>query len=859
MLTTSTDWTNSVAASSVKIIPLIRLYYGPESSYIAVSTYDITHDSVFYRGLLKSNITSSEGIDVHSHNHTISNLVLNFINYNYKQNVKFSDYIEDTSLGSGADIGFYNRKCDIRLATQDVTTWSNSFPFFVGIVREIQHDIDSVKFTVEDRNSLKYTTVPSERITASDYPLAPNNSKGIPVNIVVGDHGFTNLDATTPSISLSNDSVMVKGLDSQANRNQYIFANDTSSALTTDDIWLYDKTTDRFLKLDTSHVTISNPDGNGYTSVVLRFSSNNMIVYDWWLSNGGSNPSADYDFTDPGNAGDGDLSTKAVLNQTFSSGSGTKTAILRVLFPDYDMSGYEYIDDIEIFYKGNYTAISGDDSDITAYVGGSGIDVSSTLNVKSITSEGAIHDIGSSDLAPTKNTIEYSGGDGSDTFKLSFDGTATANILESANAASLSSAITALSDFDSLSITKSSNQWFVEYKGVSLGKYIPKPDVLDRTDDLSLSITETQNGKTATAEMVGSAASGYLDLTVRQPTSAKTPLVNLQVHELYKKVKLVFGSTSLIDRNRFEVYARMSGREYGTWVNGRSTAEGFSVNHPKDDGSGDLIENPSGVIESVYRDDLGFVDADIVEDDFNVTADFLSSWKHSFTIPKETDTKDLITSLCRESRSFSFIRADNTIRHKVIKDTYSSSDATIYKDDILDIGYSRTPIKDIRTKVLVHYANDYSGNSRKETSASQETDAQSKYNVTAADSLLEYKSSHIADSDTAGYLRDYLLKQWQQPHNILDITLPLKYMYLEIGDVIDLSISDIWDTTWTVWESTTSDWDGTVDTFFKIFGEDILTNSTRMSQTIYKYWFVISTKKSTDNIKIKAFQLHDLS
>jgi len=874
MITTSNRWTDAVNSYNAKIIPLVRLYYGDESSYIAFSSYDLTHDSVFYQGLLRSSPISNEGVDMFTHKHTISNITLDFINYNYKQDVKFSDYVEDTTLGGGADIGFYNRKCEIRLATPDTPTWADSFPFYVGIVREIQHDIKSVKFTIEDRNSLKYISIPKERIDVATYSLAPNDSLGEPINIVVGDHGFTNLDATTPSISLSHDSVMVKGIDIQNSRNNYVFANDTSYAITTDDIWLFDKQTKRFLKVDTSHVTISNPDSDGYTSVSLAFSSGNMIVYDWWFPNGSENSVADYNFSNPGDAGDIDLSTFATLSQTFSSGVSTKTAVLRATFPDYDMTGYEYIDGIQIFYKGNYTNMSGDDADLTVKVHGSGIDVASTLNVKSITSSGAIHDIGSSDLAYTSHVLEHNNGDGTDTFKLGYDGNYTANIAENDSFATLTTAIEALSAFDSIMGTKVSNKFFITYRGLAMGKSIPVPDITDRTDDLDISIAETTNGKTATAEMVGSAANGYLEVIARQPVSAKTPNVLLQVHELYKRVKLVFSSGYLIDHNRFEVYARCSGREYGSWINGRSTAESFSVNHPDDDGSGNLIENPSAVIESVYRDDLGLVDADIIEEDFNVTADFLSSWKHGFTISKETNTKDLITSLCRESRSFAYIRADNTIRHKVIKDTYSSSDATVYKYDILDISYDRTPIKDIRTKVLVHYANDYSNKSRKETSSSQSADAQSKYNMSAADSLLEYRSQHITDSTTAGYLRDYLLNQWKQPHNIINITLPLKYMHLEIGDVIDLASDDIrllstsdWNIIATAWENNSNNWED--DTFidaglkdevlFKVFGENVLNNNTRMSQTIYKYWFVFQTRKSIDNIKLKAFQLHDLS
>ena len=85
-------------------------------------------------------------------------------------------------------------------------------------------------------------------------------------------------------------------------------------------------------------------------------------------------------------------------------------------------------------------------------------------------------------------------------------------------------------------------------------------------------------------------------------------------------------------------------------------------------------------------------------------------------------------------------------------------------------------------------------------------------------------------------MRDYLLKQYQQPHNIVTLTLPAKFIKLEIGDVIEFT-----------------------DYSNKVFGETITANATRMSQTIYKYWFITSTSRSIDNIKVTAFQLHDLS
>ena len=54
MITTSSAWDSLVLNSQTQVFPLIRLYYGDESAYVAVSTADITYESVFYRGLLKN-------------------------------------------------------------------------------------------------------------------------------------------------------------------------------------------------------------------------------------------------------------------------------------------------------------------------------------------------------------------------------------------------------------------------------------------------------------------------------------------------------------------------------------------------------------------------------------------------------------------------------------------------------------------------------------------------------------------------------------------------------------------------------------------------------------------------------------
>tara|TARA_X000001388_G_scaffold28913_2_gene20432 strand:+ start:587 stop:3088 length:2502 start_codon:yes stop_codon:yes gene_type:complete len=833
MLSVSSSWTSSTALSSTSVFPLIRLFYGDESStdYIALSVKDLTHDSVFYKGLLSQNPLFSESIDIATHQHSTSNIELEFINYEYQSGTKLSDLIEDTSLGSGVDIGFYNRKCEIKLTTTGISSWDDSFPFFTGIIREIKHGLDKITFTIEDRKVLKYIDLPKTLVETTNYPQAPESSLGKPIPMVIGDHTFENLEPTVGKFKFSYDNSMVQPMDSRFDRNIFLVANQTIESLTTSDVWLLDTQTNKYMNFDSSAVTVAN--SSGYATVTLSFSGNTMKLFDWHFPSSSENSAGNFNFSDVGNAGDNDETNFATLAANFTTSSHSST--IRLNFDDYDVGGFTYIDEIEIYYRGNYTLMGGSDSNITVLVNGSGIDVSSPLNVKGFTSGSSIDDAGSSLLGTTNHTIEFNSAVSGDTYKLVYDNTATANIAQGTADSNFKSALEAIANFDDVTVTKSSNQYFTQYKGTSLGKFVNKPDVIDRTNDITLDVAETQNGRTATAEMVGSSASGFLDVKANS-SAAVSASVNLKVYYLYKKITLMFEDTRILDRNRFKIHISCKGREYGTWVNGRSTSESFSVNHANDDDAGDLIENPSGVLESIYRDDLGFVDADIDRDSFNVASDILSSYKHAFTLSKQLNSKELIASICRDSRSFSFLGADNTVKHKVLTDTYSASNATITKSEIIKIDFTRTAIDNIKTKIIVHYYPDSSGKLIKQTSATQSTDAQSKYNISADDSTLEYKAVNILDTTTADTLRDYLLKQWQQPHNIVTVTLPPKFTQLEVGDVIEFT-----------------------DYTDKVFGEDITANATRMSQTIYKYWFITSTNKSINNIKLTAFQLHDLS
>ena len=74
-------------------------------------------------------------------------------------------------------------------------------------------------------------------------------------------------------------------------------------------------------------------------------------------------------------------------------------------------------------------------------------------------------------------------------------------------------------------------------------------------------------------------------------------------------------------------------------------------------------------------------------------------------------------------------------------------------------------------------------------------------------------------------------------HTIVKCTLPLKYIKLEVGDIVDFD---------------------SLNNNTKAFGEDYTKPNTRNGQKIYPLFIITSLTKSSKNIKIECMQLHEL-
>lgn len=253
---------------------------------------------------------------------------------------------------------------------------------------------------------------------------------------------------------------------------------------------------------------------------------------------------------------------------------------------------------------------------------------------------------------------------------------------------------------------------------------------------------------------------------------------------------------------------------------------------------------------------LGEIDQNEI-DDVNINHNF---WKYAFTQHKEINSKKLLEDLSKSTKSIARFRGvDGKFIWNTIKDEFNEDDVdlTIISNDVLKYSFNRTKLEDVKTKVKVKYYNDYGSNKLiKETDFIEVSDltySESGYDYnyygidsSSEDSVLEFESKFIREEYTAEQLRNYLLAWHMNQHNQISLDLPLKYVNLEVGDIIafDKEINDLklYGETYT---NRDFDNDGVLDRVY------------RNGQLIYPYFMVIETKKQIDKISIKTIQLHE--
>jgi hypothetical protein len=265
-----------------------------------------------------------------------------------------------------------------------------------------------------------------------------------------------------------------------------------------------------------------------------------------------------------------------------------------------------------------------------------------------------------------------------------------------------------------------------------------------------------------------------------------------EVHMIYKRITYKAG-------NRLQIFAGVKGREYsGTW-NSRKT-------------SGNLIETPADVIESIVRDDLGLSNDNIDMDKFDdVNTELGATFVFSGCISERKNSKEILEDLARQCKSFTFWGADD----KVLMDTFYAANTTNrtldineIKDPIKSLKIYKSKLSDIVNDLTLTYKKEPEGRLVKTLSRVDDRTAaagsQVKHNAVMTKDI---EADFIRDDTAAGLLADHWCKDdadsfWSVLRDIIEFEIvtnrgvdfwattfkPL--LLLELLDIIELDDAD---------------------------------------------------------------------
>lgn len=277
-----------------------------------------------------------------------------------------------------------------------------------------------------------------------------------------------------------------------------------------------------------------------------------------------------------------------------------------------------------------------------------------------------------------------------------------------------------------------------------------------------------------------------------------------------------------------------------------------------------FMENPIDIIYDLVRSELGHNAID--EKDYAIAkaAHKLpdgSDWKFAFTVTDKINSKKLIEEIAKSTKCFPRFKNNGKFGFHAIKDDYNVGDdyaeATLIKRlDVVSYSFKKTKPENINKKIILSYNKDYAQDEYMGKTAPAYTGMNTGdydenneqiwtsgyYGIeNSKDTILNFESDYIRDESTANALLRFLSHQYANDHLVFKITLPLKYIGLEIGQLVK---------------------------FRELLGGVVAhgidyriiqaPNQDDTYQSYYPLFIVTSVVKKLDSISIECMQLHHL-
>ena len=277
-----------------------------------------------------------------------------------------------------------------------------------------------------------------------------------------------------------------------------------------------------------------------------------------------------------------------------------------------------------------------------------------------------------------------------------------------------------------------------------------------------------------------------------------------------------------------------------------------------------VIEKPSDIVMNILVNEMGYgklntnevLGQDIITPDYTKfdmdsiieSREVHQYFKMGFSVKEKTEGKKLIEEVLKESQSYPRFTSDGKFGLLTIKQsyTYEDIDKIIDINDIISYKFEQTKREDITTSVKMLYRFDYGQDkytSIYETNINEidsmleyQRDGFNSYNIDPVDSHKEIELKYHTDKSSVVKFSNYTILNNCNPHNVVNLKLPLNYMDLAVGDKIHLPLINN----------------------EKVFNTDYSKVSFKNGQAIYPLWLIMETNIGTDSISLKAVQLHYL-
>lgn len=272
-----------------------------------------------------------------------------------------------------------------------------------------------------------------------------------------------------------------------------------------------------------------------------------------------------------------------------------------------------------------------------------------------------------------------------------------------------------------------------------------------------------------------------------------------------------------------------------------------------------VATNPIEIIYDILVQELGLTADDIDYDDYNKAVQEHNDWHFGFTITEKINSKELIEDIAKSTKCLPYFGNDGKFKFNTIKDAYSATEdytnaTEIKANDVIRFSFKKTKPENIYKKINISYNYDY-GAEEYTDYINLDLGADEFYNITDTNKPeLDLETPYIRkiktipgipgdiyENDTANKLATFLAQHYKNDHLLLNLTVPLQYIELEVGQLIKFR-----------------ELLGGV----KAYGIDyrkVTVPNTASEQYYYPLFVVTSIQKNLNNIKIECMQLHHLA